>query len=249
MKMFHYYNIVFYTLVSILRQKIQPSRIIMWLAKDEWNDDILPQRIKMLKNKGVEILYCEDIRSFKKLIPTLKLCPNDSVLTVDDDIIYSNDTLNVVWREHLKNPKSIICLKALVPIIENGVPSHYIQWKALDVYNKGMSIFPIGCGGILYPPGSLHNDLIREELFMRLCPRADDIWFWFCGLLNNTDKIFVSKTHTDYSFDALYQYFHKGSALTHSNRLEHANDKQFRDLFEHYHAKINNKGKLEYHIC
>lgn len=241
--------IVYYTLVSLLRQKLQPKRIILWLSEEEWNDESLPKMILRLKEKGIEIKYCKDIRSYKKLIPTIQLYPNDCIMTVDDDIIYTNDTVDVVWQEHLKNPKSIICLNASVPLIEDGVPSHYIQWKELNAYSSGMALFPIGCGGTFYPFGSLHNDLIREELFMRLCPRADDIWFWFCGLLNNTDKIFVLKTHTDYSFDALYQYFHKGSALTHSNRLEHANDKQFRDLFEHYHAKINNKGKLEYHIC
>lgn len=236
--------VVYYTLVSLLRQKCQPQRIILWLAEDEWNDERLPQKIIKLREKGVEIRYCRDLRSFKKLIPTLSLCPNNNIMTVDDDIIYTSDTMELVWREHLQNRSEIIGFSTLAPIVENGIPSHYADWKHIPTISKGLLIFPVGYGGILYPVGSLNEIVVREDLFEKLCPIADDIWFWFCGLLNNSNKIALKKKSSDMSFDALYQYFHKGSALTHSNRFEHANDKQFKELFEHYNAVIDSTGKL-----
>lgn len=238
-------GVVYYTLVSLLRQKVQPTRIILWLADCEWKDETLPKRIKELKEKGVEVRYCKDIRSYKKLIPTITLCSNCSIMTVDDDIIYANDTLELIWKEHLMNPSAIICFNAYTPLIENGIPVHYSRWcGSLPLLNKDTIIFPVGCGGTLYPPGSLHNDVLREDLFMVLCPLADDIWFWFCGLLNETEKVFIKKHSSDFSFDALYQYFHRGSALTHSNRFECANDKQFKVLFDHYCVSINEEGIL-----
>ena len=242
-------DVVYYTIVSILRQSVQPSKIILWLAEDEWNDSTLSKRLLSLKEKGVLIKYCKDIRSYKKLIPTLKDYPNNDIMTIDDDIIYNKDSIKRVLDTHKRHPNAIISMCTADPIIVNGIPNKYNEWKEHSTSACGFLLFPIGYGGIYYPKGCLHSDIMKDELFMELCPAADDIWFWFCGLLNGSEKIFVPKSHTDYSFDALYQYFHKGSALTHSNRLEHANDKQFRDLFEHYHAKINNKGKLEYHIC
>lgn len=237
-------GVVYYTLVSLLRQKCQPQRIILWLAEDEWNDENLPRKIKKLRQKGVEIRYCKDTRSFKKLIPTLLHWPNNNIMTVDDDIIYSRDTIALVWKEHLQNPTEIIGFSTLMPITENGIPSHYAEWKHVSSTEKSLLMFPVGYGGTLYPAGSLNEVVIREDIFMKLCPIADDIWFWFCGLLNNTPKISLKKRSSDMSFDALYQYFHKGSALTHTNRFEHANDRQFKDLFEYYDVIIDNTDKL-----
>lgn len=237
-------GVVYYTLVSLLRQIVQPARIILWLAEDEWNDEKLPKKLKQLRDKGVEIHYCEDIRSYKKLIPTILFFPNSNILTVDDDIIYSKDTVKKVWLEHKVNPNAVICLNASIPIIEKGVPTQYARWKDLKKKDSGMMIFPVGCGGTFYPAGSLHSDVIRKDLFIKLCPLADDIWFWFCGMLNKTEKNFLGKSGAALSFDALYQYLHKGSALTHTNRFEHANDKQFKELFEHYGVFVDSKGNL-----
>lgn len=239
-------QVVYYTIVSLLRQTMQPKRIILWLSESEWNDNTIPQRLLKLRNKGVEIRYCKEIRSYKKLIPTITLCPNDNIMTVDDDIIYATDTLSSIWQSHRLNLNAIKCFSASRPIVKNGIPSSYASWRELNVSDKGLLIFPIGYGGTLYPCGSLHVDVTREDLFMQLCPLADDIWFWFCGLLNNTEKVFVPKSSFDLSFDALYQYFHKGSALTHSNRFENANDVQFKSLFEYYNVSVCENGNLTY---
>lgn len=237
-------GVVYYTLVSLLRQDMQPSKIILWLSESEWSDITLPKSLQALKAKGVEVCFCKDTRSYKKLIPALAKYPDKNILTVDDDIIYTRDTTKIIWREHQRNPNAIICLKSSTPIIENGIPCKYAMWQDLRKSDYGRILFPIGCGGTLYPVGSLHKDVMREDLFMKLCPLADDIWFWFCGLLNKTKKVFIYKSYSDLSYDAIYQYFHKGTALTHSNRFENLNDKQFIDLFEYYRTIITESGDL-----
>lgn len=242
-------NVVYYTLVSLLRQKIQPDKIVLWLAEDEWNNELLPSRLKKLKAKGVEICYCKDLKSYKKLIPTLRKYPNSTIITVDDDMIYSKDTIQTLVEEHLKYPREIICTEARKPIIKNGIPQNYNEWddNQLVPFEDGFSsllLFPVGVGGVLYPVNSLHNDVTNMELFMKFCPFADDIWFWFCGLRNNTIKRFVIKKERDLSFDNLYQYFHKGSALTHTNNFKHQNDEQLKNLFAYYNYQIENvKGE------
>lgn len=49
--------VVYYTICSLLRQNIQPKRIILWLAENEWADEKLPARLLRLKSKGLEIMY------------------------------------------------------------------------------------------------------------------------------------------------------------------------------------------------
>ena len=236
-------SVVFYTLVSLLRQKRQPDRIVLWLASEEWNDDTLPYKLKIIKQKGVEILYCEDIKSYKKLIPSLREFHGCTIVTVDDDVIYSKDTIQAMLVEHNKYPRDIICTVARKPLIIDGVPMCYSEWddSLLESFEHGYNsvfLFPVGVGGVLYPSGSLHNDVLDDSIFLQYCPTADDIWFWFCGLRNNTTKRYIVKSGKDFSFDALYQYLHRGAALTHSNCALHQNDAQIKRLFEYYHYKI-----------
>ena len=40
-------------------------------------------------------------------------------------------------------------------------------------------------GGVLYPPHSLYKDVGDAELFRKIAPYADDIWFWAMTVLNN----------------------------------------------------------------
>lgn len=237
-------NVVFYTIVSLLRQETQPERIVLWLAEDEWCDNNLPSKLVKLKKKGVEIRYCKDIKSYKKLIPTFKDKIGLPIVTVDDDVIYSKDMVKVFEANHRKFPHDILCFVARKPKIKDGILQGYGEWddsliKPFSEGSSGLLLFPVGVGGVLYPNDALTPDVVNENVFMNYCPSADDIWFWFCGLRNNTIKRFLIKKGKDYSFDALYQFLHKGSALTHSNCVLHQNDVQIKSLFEYYCYKLD----------
>lgn len=228
-------NVVYYTLVSILRQTRQPKRIILCLDKTKWSESTLPPKILSLKNKGVDFLFCDDVRSYTKLVPALQKYNKSIIITLDDDIIYSRHTIENLFSAHEAYPKDICCFQALHMICTDGVPSQYRKWKEIKPPFRGKgSVFPLGVGGVLYPPDSLHHDVVRSDLFLNLCPQADDIWFWFCGLRNKTNICVVEKQGRDISFDSLYQYFNKGTALTHSNRFENQNDMQFAEVMKYY---------------
>lgn len=237
-------NVVYYTLVSILRQTLQPNKIILSLDKTQWSESTLPKKLYSLKAKGVEFLFCDDVRSYTKLIPTLKKFSNSTIITFDDDIIYSRHSVEALVQMHRLYPKDICCFQALSIKCNNGIPSHYRTWKEIKTPFRGKGlVFPLGVGGVLYPPRSLHQDVFNSFLFKKLCPQADDIWFWFCGLQNNTEINVVVKRGKDISFDSLYQYLHKGSALTHSNRFENQNDMQFKALMDYFNIRVS-EGKL-----
>lgn len=239
-------NVLYYTLVSILRQSVSPKKIVVCVDHKKWNENNLPIKLRSLIAKGVEFMFCEDIRSYTKLIPVMKVYPNDYIITVDDDIIYDKKTIENLLEASSSSPDAVCCLNASRPIIKNGYPCEYEKWQSLYSAERGKYlIFPCGFGAVLYPPNQIDKKILFDsQRFLSLCPLADDVWFWFCEIMSNVTIIFVPKKHWDYSYDALYQFFHKGTALTHSNRYEHQNDKQIREIFNFYHVMMTNKGKL-----
>src|SRR5262245_7345809 len=44
--------------------------------------------------------------------------------------------------------------------------------------------FPIGVGGVLYPPGCLTREATEIELFAALCPKSDDAWVYWMAQRN-----------------------------------------------------------------
>ena len=230
-------SIVYYTLVSILRQKQLPDRIILWLDNDNWNDVNLPKRLKKLRDyHGVEIRFCEDLRSYKKLIPTLRLCPEDIIITIDDDIIYHKKMLSTLLNRYKSHENCITSFFCVKPCLNRrGKIQTYRKWPYPKDGETDLTIFPIGCNAVLYPPHSLHEDVFDTQTFQTICPTADDIWFWIQAVRKGTlhHCIVDSRIH-NHSFDALYQLFHQGSALMHANVMKRANESQLEACMEHY---------------
>lgn len=229
-------KIVYYTIVSMLKQELAPNKIVLWLDQNTWNDENLPKKIISLKKYGVEIKFCKDVRSYTKLVPALLSYSEDIIVTVDDDVYYSPKLLKRLYDGYLEFPNKIQCFFYSNPRYdETGKIAPYNSWNKVTGSNW---VFPLGVGGVLYPPHALYSDVIKESLFMKLCPAADDLWFWFMALKQGTKHNVVSmKGIRYYAFDNLYQYFHKGSALTHSNSRENGNDVQLVSLFNHYQVK------------
>lgn len=230
-------KVVPYVLVSLLRQTMKPDRIVLWLDDEHWNDDNIPQSLKQLRECGIEIRFCADLRSYKKLLPSLALCPEDVVITVDDDIYYSPYLVERMYESYKKNPGNVHCIVAHEPLLDaEGHLLPYDDWR-MDV-KKSLTgrLYPVGCGGVLYPPKSLYKDVTDYEIAARLAPAADDIWFWAMALVNGTGHRLVDYTGcTNYTLDSIYQYFHSDSALTHQNVKEKRNDKQLKAVCVHYH--------------
>lgn len=178
-----------YVVESLLTQTLKPNRIILWLSKDEFSDDLLPQSLKNKLKRGLEIRYCSDLMSYKKLLPTLKEFPNSIIVTADDDVLYPHDWLERMYRCHINHPDDIICTNAhIISFDDNGQILPYAKWNNPPQYRETASIalLPVGIGGVLYPPRTLDQDIFNTELFKRLTPTADDLWFKVMSLRRGT---------------------------------------------------------------
>lgn len=79
---------VHYTIKSLYNQSVKPDRIILWLSSAEFDGVELPESIKALQRKGLEIRFCENLYGHKryyKMIEEQKT--NELLLMFDDDII------------------------------------------------------------------------------------------------------------------------------------------------------------------
>jgi len=171
---------------TLLVQTYKADRIILWLARDEFpgGKSSLPPQLQKLCDRGVEIRWCENLRSYKKLIPTLASFPNDIIITFDDDILVHKSCVQRLLKGYVDRPDCIQCHRAAMMIYHT--PDHVD--RVLD-FKKGDSgptylYEPTGCGGCLYPPHCFHRDITHQELFMTLAPTNDDLWFWLMGALN-----------------------------------------------------------------
>jgi hypothetical protein len=166
------------TLRSLLLQSLQPTRVILWIAFED--AERLPQEVTQLQKEGLEIRYCEDIKSYKKIIPALEAYPKATIVTADDDIYYWADWLDELFEQSQKYPQDVIAHRVHRLRIERNTILPYREWQENVVDQEALAVnFPTGIGGVLYPPGCFHPDVVQKEAFMRLCSNADDVWLYW----------------------------------------------------------------------
>lgn len=221
---------VYVTIESIMQQTVKPNLIILWLA-DGMRSIELPQILKNQQNRGLEIRFCKDLKSYKKLIPTLKTYPNDIIITVDDDVIYEFDMIENLIRSYKQAPEYVYANRVRRMAIEDGKIRTYSSWKLLDKPMEDSPLnIPTGVGGVLYPPHCFTDEVFNENVFMDMCGRADDIWFKSMCLLNGTQSR-LAMTHAPVYYENANV---QDIALYNSNVNDNQNDTQLKAVFDHY---------------
>lgn len=71
-------------------------------------------------------------------------------------------------------------------IVTAGAPLTYRYWPNIPVEDRGFALFPLGVGGVIYPPGCFGEDFFEKEIFTAICPNGDDIWLKAMSLLKGT---------------------------------------------------------------
>lgn len=244
-------NFIHKTIESILFQTIEPEKIILVLATEEFpnKEKDLPKTVLDLIDKGLEILWSKNIKSYKKLIPVLEKYPQKIIVTADDDIIYPQDWLERLYNAYRKNPRIVHCHRAhRVTFNKKNEIMSYKNWL-WEIYGVSPSYnnFLTGGAGTLYPINSFYKDICKEEIFVKLCPNADDIWFWAMCVLNGT-KINIIKDN--YSILRYVDGTQK-EGLYQININENQNDKQLKNILNFYPEllrKLDKKSLCTYHI-
>ena len=250
-------NDVKYALYSLLNQTFPPDKLILWLDEDSFpqREKNLPNDLLKFKSFGLTIDWCENLRPYKKLIPALEKYPDDIIVTADDDIFYRPDWLEILYAEHIKNPDCVIAHRAhRLRLDEQGNLLPYTSWhfainstpspdnyQATEIYSRvraasftQRNFFTSGAG-VTFKKKNLHADILKRELFTKLAPLADDIWFWAMAVLNSTKikipaaaqrKLIYVDIDTQISGETLYSV----------NKTQ--NDVQLQQVIEYYPALL-----------
>ena len=233
-----------YGIYSLFTQTVLPNRIVLSISQDDWNDDNLPPLIKRLQQSGLEVLYCRDMRSHTKLLPALAKYPNNPIITVDDDMIYEPHMIEeLVTAYNHSDRKTVLCRQGVYPKMKDGKYIPYMEWDdtahtpdlAQNKFRHNVS--PYGVYGVLYPPHVFDQEIFNSDIFLKLAPHTDDIWFWLmevrCGV--KAQVVRPTRQAQDGSVSLIeYLQESESSALYFQNCFCGRNDKEMYALLEYY---------------
>ena len=178
---------VYKTISTLLNQSTKPDEVVLWLADEQFPNRELPENLTRLQEFGLSIKWCEDIKSYKKLIPSLREFPNDIIITADDDIFYPKKFVDSLYSQYLKdktvvhaNRAFLVKRKSANKLIMNSRNYVYNNTYLPKYTNELMSGY-----GTLFPPKSLHDNIFNSEQFTKIIPTNDDVWFWAHAVRNN----------------------------------------------------------------
>ncbi len=233
----HEVELVLYTL---MRQEYSPDEIILNLSSVEFpeREKELPGNLNRLIKSGIKICWVKDIKSYKKLLPTLKNYPNEIIVTADDDVYYPPDWLGKLVESHRRNPEGTHCHRAnRIRFTSDGQIELYKNWETARVGGeKSIYYLPTGMGGILYPPDLFDEKVFDENIFMKDAPDADDLWFWVHTILSGNTSRIVDEPILQFEYINERRVMGKvdGTVLWHTNVKNGGNDRQLANLLKRY---------------
>ncbi|WP_156486202.1 glycosyltransferase family 2 protein [Marinomonas sp. TW1] len=218
---------------SILNLEVTPKQVVLWLRKDLKNQ--IPRKLSELEGDNFEIHFSETTSSHRKFINSLVLYPEDVIVTCDDDSLYPDGWLVRLWQEHLEYPDQIIANRCnFISYDDKGIILPYKQWhKKVPPGTSHLAIMPAGYGGVLYPAHSLHSDVTNYDLFMKLAPKADDLWFKAMSFLKGT----CSRRASHPSEKPMTLPFTQKFTLAKDNIKKDMNREQWNNIREYYQMK------------
>lgn len=194
---------IHYCIYSLLNQKLKPDRVVLWLAKEEFpnGEYDIPSNVLNLKKFGLEIKFCKNLMSFKKIIPALREFPDAIIVTADDDIYYADDWLELLYDNHKLYPKDIILHRSRkIAFDEKFNVKEYDKWTLINEDTMPSYYHLInGGGGALYPPHSLDDTVFNEKVFMGEYSTTDDIWLWAMAVLYGTKIKTIKNDYNDFT--------------------------------------------------
>lgn len=183
---------------SLQKQTIRVHKIILWLAKEQFANQELPETLTKLIGKDFEIRWCnEDLRPHKKYFYAFKEFSNSINITVDDDIYYDRSTIENLLISYIKYPYAISANRVhRMKIDKSGNILPYSTWdREFNKYHHpSMELFATGVGGVLYPPFIFDKKIaLNIKTIIETCLDADDIWLKFNAIYTNTPVVLASE--------------------------------------------------------
>ncbi|MEZ4802529.1 MAG: hypothetical protein R2797_07120 [Gelidibacter sp.] len=233
-------GVIHLSIRSILNQTKRPKKVVLWLGEEQFplRETTLPQQLLELKQLGLEIEFCEDLKAHKKYFFSFQKYPKNLLVTVDDDVIYPKDLLETLFMAHQKHPDCVVAnrVRYMESINEDFIP--YRQWKinSSKYIMPSKRIFSTGVGGVLYEPGFFQKSFFDIDGIKKTDCRNDDIWLKAGQIANNVPVFFTNVYFRQFIEIPESQK----ESLFSTNVFEADNDRQIKEIFDYF--GINQKS-------
>lgn len=163
------------TLYSLLNQTVKLP-IHLWLSEDaHLIDSGFPNRVvdPWFADLSGEITvhWVPNEGPYRKLLPALKMFPNESILVVDDDTEF--DKTFVEFCLHMFKD-GVMAFRA-----NKITDKPYNEWEQITGKPvEGLQLFSKGNGGVIYDAKLFQDASFHDSSkYLSICPTNDDIWF------------------------------------------------------------------------
>jgi hypothetical protein len=227
-------NTVHLTIKSLMMQSVQPDKIILYLDKDS-DDMALPTELVNLEQNGLTVRRgCENIGPHLKYFHALREFNDSSVITVDDDAIYTADLVESLLTTSRRFPQCAVARRVhRIRFYPDGDPLPYNSWIwewQEDNPHPRNSLLALGVGGVLYPPHIWDKIPNNGSLLRRLALHADDLWLKALEITNGIPVVYAPNTQN-------HPFLLNGTqdeGLFQTNVLQDKNDAVFSNLLSHF---------------
>ena len=168
-------------LETIYAQTRKADEVILWLATEQFPDQMLPEELVNLEQEGkLTIRWCDDdLMSHKKYFYAFREFPDDLIITIDDDLYYRETLIENLFRSFLINPCAVSAARAHMMMFEEGEIVPYKDWLyeySHKVGEASMLLFATSGAGTLFPAYLFNQGLLDKDVIIEKCLHADDIW-------------------------------------------------------------------------
>lgn len=224
-------NIVDQVVLSLFKQTERADEIVLWLSTLEFPNTYkdLPECLSnLLGKKGFRIEWVNDnLKSHKKYFYALQ-DSEDIVITVDDDMIYSNQMVSTLMDSYRKHPYAISARNIHIITKTNEEIAPYLSWVAETneyIGQERMDLCAIGVNGILYPPKCSNANWFDISSIKKYAENQDDLWLKFNQIVDNIPVVYTGLEGEDRVIEEA-----PGEPLCFKNAYGGANDVSINEL-------------------
>jgi hypothetical protein len=162
---------------SIGRQAHLPKTVYLNIAPEDLH---LLNNLPYRNDLNLVVTTFENIGPGKKLIPIWESNRDEYIITIDDDLVIPNFLFTDLLLQSVFYPGSIIASRTHKIEYKDGALTSYNEWDHNFSKEDGPSelLFPTSGAGVLFPPDSLHKNVVNLMQYKELCFHTDDLW-WF----------------------------------------------------------------------
>lgn len=223
------------SLECIMRQTVKPDKIILWLAEEQFPDRNLPESLLAFEKRGLEIRFCDDLKSHKKYYYTILENPDANIITLDDDLFYDKYIIENLIALHKEFPKNIVTNRAHKMTFENTALKPYKRWNHNVTQSEPSFLLMHTSGaGTLIPANILPKETFDKELIKALSYRSDDVWLKLMSIVGNVKVV----TNDKYNKDLITTGRTQVESLVSTNSKQGGKDQQLLNVMKHFNINI-----------